>query len=75
MEKYYLKGLCYYDSGSRSFYTKNNPITEPKDLKGLKIRVQESVTAIKMVKNLGGSPTPISWGELYTALQLSLIHI
>ena len=73
MEKYFLKGLCYYDSGSRSFYTKNYPITEPKDLKGLKIRVQESVTAINMVKNLGGSPTPISWGELYTALQQGVV--
>jgi hypothetical protein len=29
----------------------------------------ESVTAMDMVKDLGGSPTPISWGELYTALQ------
>ena len=47
--------------------------TEPKDLKGLKIRVQESVTAIDMVKNLGGSPTPISWGELYTALQQGVV--
>ena len=56
-----------------SFYTKNHPIIEPKDLKGLKIRVQESVTAIDMVKNLGGSPTPISWGELYTALQQGVV--
>src|SRR4030042_4649154 len=38
-EQYYLRGLCYYDSGSRSFYTKDKPIETPSDLKGLKIRV------------------------------------
>ncbi|WP_027125468.1 TRAP transporter substrate-binding protein [Gelidibacter mesophilus] len=72
-EKYWLKGLCYYDAGSRSFYTKNKPIETPKDLKGLKIRVMESVTAMNMVQELGGSPTPISWGELYTSLQQGVV--
>ena len=70
---YWLKGLGYYDAGSRSFYTKDRPIDIPKDLKGLKIRVMESVTAMNMVKELGGSPTPISWGELYTALQQGVV--
>ncbi|MCF6297445.1 MAG: TRAP transporter substrate-binding protein [Flavobacteriaceae bacterium] len=72
-EKYWLKGMGYYDAGSRSFYTKNKPIYSPDDLKGLKIRVQESVTAMKMVTALGGSPTPISWGELYTSLQQGVV--
>ncbi|WP_298238567.1 TRAP transporter substrate-binding protein [uncultured Algibacter sp.] len=72
-KKYWLKGLGYYDSGSRSFYTKEQPITSPEDLKGLKIRVQESVTAMDMIRNLGGSPTPISWGELYTSLQQGVV--
>lgn len=67
-----LKGLTFYDAGSRSFYTKK-PIEKPKDLIGLKIRVMESQTAINMVKNLGGSPTPIAWGELYTALQQGIV--
>lgn len=67
-----LKGLTFYDAGSRSFYTKE-PIKTPKDLEGLKIRVMESQTAINMVKNLGGSPTPIAWGELYTALQQGIV--
>ena len=71
--QYWVKGLCYYDAGSRSFYTKNKPIHTPKDLKGLKIRVMESVTAIDMVKSLGGSATPISWGELYTSLQQGVV--
>lgn len=72
-EKYWLKGLGYYDSGSRSFYTINKPIEKPNDLEGLKIRVMESQTAIDMVKSFGGSPTPISWGELYTALQQGVV--
>lgn len=72
-EKYWLKGLGYYDAGSRSFYTKDKPINSPDDLDGLKIRVMESVTAIDMVESLGGSPTPISWGELYTSLQQGVV--
>ena len=67
-----LKGLTFYDAGSRSFYTKKL-IESPKDLEGLKVRVMESQTAINMVKNLGGSPTPIAWGELYTALQQGIV--
>jgi TRAP-type C4-dicarboxylate transport system substrate-binding protein len=48
--------------------TKSRMIKTPADLKGLKIRVQNSPVAMKMVKALGGSPTPIAWGELYSAL-------
>lgn len=72
-EKYWLHGLTYFDAGSRSFYTKDTPISTPDDLKGLKIRVMPSPTAIKLVKSLGGSPTPVSWGELYTALQQGVV--
>ncbi|SHH03654.1 TRAP transporter substrate-binding protein [Flagellimonas flava] len=72
-QKYWLKGLGYYDAGSRSFYTKERPVESPKDLKNLKIRVMESVTAMEMVRELGGSPTPISWGELYTSLQQGIV--
>ena len=72
-QNYYLRGLCYFDAGSRSFYTKDVPIHSPVDLKGLKIRVQKSATSVKMVQALGGSATPISWGELYTALQQGVV--
>lgn len=68
-----LHGLCYYDAGSRSFYTIDRPILVPDDLRGLKIRVQQSKTAMDMVESLGGSPTPIPWGELYTALQQRMV--
>ncbi|MDZ8119189.1 TRAP transporter substrate-binding protein [Pontiella agarivorans] len=67
-ESKFLRGLCYYDAGSRNFYTKDTPIRTPDDLKGLKIRVMPSKTAMDMVKALGGAPTPIAWGELYSAL-------
>ncbi len=68
-EEYWLHGLCYYDAGSRSFYCREKMILKPEDLAGMKIRVMQSNTAIQMIKYLGGSATPISWGELYTALQ------
>lgn len=67
-ESKFLRGLCYYDAGSRNFYTKSTPIRTPEDLTGLKIRVQNSKTAMDMVKAMGAAPTPISWGELYSAL-------
>jgi len=72
-QKYWLRGLTYYDAGSRSFYTREKPILTPDDLKGLKIRTQESATAMRMVQALGGSATPIAWGELYTALQQGVV--
>lgn len=72
-QDYFLRGLCYYDAGSRSFYTKEVLINTPRDLSGLKIRVMKSLTAVEMVKSLGGSATPIAWGELYTALQQGVV--
>ncbi len=72
-EKYRFRGLCFYDAGYRSFYTKDRPINGPSDLEGLKIRVMKSVTAVNMVTQLGGSPTPVSFGELYTALQQGVV--
>ncbi len=67
-ESCWLKGLCFYDSGARSFYS-SIPIESPSDLAGLKIRVTQSITSFDMVRAMGAAPTPISWGELYTALQ------
>ncbi|MDC5719942.1 TRAP transporter substrate-binding protein [Vibrio europaeus] len=65
-------GVTYYDAGARSFYT-SKPIKTPDDLKGLKVRVQPSPSAIPMVKALGGNPTPLAYGELYTALQQGVV--
>ncbi len=68
-----FRGLCYYDAGARSFYVKEKPIYTPDDLLDMKIRVQQSKTAMEMVEALGGAPTPIPWGELYTALQQGVV--
>ncbi|WP_411845014.1 TRAP transporter substrate-binding protein [Roseibacillus persicicus] len=70
---YRLRGMAYFDSGSRSFYTKDAPVRTPEDLAGLKVRVLGSPMAIRTVRALGASPTPISWGELYTALQQGVV--
>jgi len=72
-ERFFLRGLCFYDAGSRSFYTQKKPIQAPSDLKGLKIRVMPSITSVQMIQSLGGSSTPIAWGELYTALQQGVV--
>lgn len=68
-----LKGLCFYDAGARSFYTRNRLINTPSDMKGMKIRVQKSNMAIKMIDAMGASATPIDWGELYTSLQQGVV--
>ncbi len=65
-------GVAYYVEGARSFYT-NKAINSPADLAGMKIRVQPSPSAIRMVELLGGNPTPIAWGELYSALQQGVV--
>ncbi len=67
-----LRGLCYYDAGARSFYAKKE-IQTPDDLKGLKIRVQNSIMSVKMIKAMGGSPTTIPFGELYTAIDQGVV--
>lgn len=71
--KYGFRALGFYDAGFRSFYTNGKPIRKPSDLEGMKVRVMESNTAIKTVEALGGSPTPIAWGELYSALQQGVV--
>ncbi|MEI6865303.1 TRAP transporter substrate-binding protein [Flavicella sp.] len=71
--KFWLRGLCYYDAGSRSFYTSNKAIRTPDDLKGLKIRVMNNQMSINMVNSMGGSATPLAYGELYTAIQQGVV--
>lgn len=67
-------GLTYYDSGQRSFYMVDGPVNHPDDLKGKKVRVLQSETAIQMVELLGGSPTPMGSDEVYTSMQSNLIN-
>ncbi|MFV0507603.1 MAG: TRAP transporter substrate-binding protein [Bacteroidales bacterium] len=64
-----LVGLCFYDAGSRSFYTRDKEIKSPNDVRDMKIRVMKSPVAVNMIRSMGGIPTPMDYGELYTALQ------
>lgn len=59
--------------GDRNLYTTEGPIEEPEDLAGMKIRVQESDVHIQMVNAMGGAATPMSYGEVYTALQSGVL--
>lgn len=67
-----LKGLGFYDSGSRNFYSKT-AILSPADLRGRKVRVMADAVAMDAVQAMGGAATPIPWGELYTALQQGVV--
>ncbi|WP_341702177.1 TRAP transporter substrate-binding protein [Ferrovibrio sp.] len=66
-------GLCFYDSGARSFYNRERPILSPADMKGMKIRVIPSDIFVALVQALGANATPMPYGEVYTALKTGVI--
>jgi tripartite ATP-independent transporter DctP family solute receptor len=68
-----LVGLAIYDAGVRSFYNVRGPIREPGDLRGLKVRVPPSDVFLQMGRALGANPTPLPFGDVYSALQTHLI--
>ncbi|MGL4727643.1 MAG: TRAP transporter substrate-binding protein [Bosea sp. (in: a-proteobacteria)] len=72
-EKHDLVGLAFYDSGSRSFYNSKRAIASPADMKGMKIRVQQSDMFVALVSALGANATPMAFGEVYSALQTGVI--
>ena len=72
-DKYKLKVLCYYDYGFRHFWTAKKPIVEPKDLRGVKIRVQQAKVFGDTINGLGGSAVPMAWGEVITAAKQGVI--
>ena len=63
-----LVGLAFYDSGSRSFYNSKRPINTPADMRGMKIRVQQSDMFVALVQALGANATPMPFGEVFTSL-------
>lgn len=73
LEKHGLIGLCYYDSGARSFYNTKKPIRTPDDMRGMKLRVQNSDLYLALVKALGANPTPMPLGEVYQSLVQGVI--
>lgn len=64
-----LMGLGYMENGMRHVTNSKTPVQSPADMKGMKIRTMENPMHIAYFKLLGANPTPMSWGELYTALQ------
>lgn len=72
LEEHSLYGLCYYDSGARSFYT-NDKISSFKDLEGLKIRTQVSAPMLEFVNALGAKPIPMGLREIEPALMAKKI--
>lgn len=67
-----MVGLCIIEEGARHFFTKD-AVNNLADLKGKKLRVQNTDFWLEIVKNLGASPTPMSFSELYTALQSGVV--
>ena len=67
-----LQVVTWYNVGTRNFYAKK-AINTPDDLKGMKIRVQQSPASIKMAKAFGAAASPMSFGEVYTAIQQGVI--
>lgn len=68
-----LIGLAIYDSGSRCFYNTRQPVSVPQDLRGMKLRVPPSDIFMEMLRGFGANPTPLAYGEVFSALETRLI--
>jgi len=68
-----MVGLAFYDSGARSLYTAKKPVKTVADMKGMKIRVQQSDLFVAMIEALGANPTPMPYGEVYTGLKTGIV--
>lgn len=66
-------GLCWFDAGSRNFYNSKREVKTPDDMKGLKIRVQETELMMDLVSALGASPVSMGFAEVYSALQTGVV--
>jgi len=67
-EPYGFVGLAFYDSGARSIYNSVRPVTSMADLKGLRIRVQQSGQMVEMIRSLGADPVELPYGQVLTGL-------
>jgi tripartite ATP-independent transporter DctP family solute receptor len=72
-EPYGFVGLAFYDSGARSIYNSVRPVRSIADLKGLRIRVQQSEQMSDMIKSLGADPVELPYGQVLTGLATRLI--
>jgi tripartite ATP-independent transporter DctP family solute receptor len=72
-EPYGFVGLAFYDSGARSIYNSVRPIRGIADLRGLRLRVQQSEQMSEMVSSLGAEPVELPYGQVLTGLSTKLI--
>ena len=68
-----LTGLSWYDAGARNFYSREEPIQRLEDVRGMRIRVQESKMMATIVEVLGGTAVPMTYAEVYSALETGAI--
>ena len=68
-----LVGLAYYDAAPRCFYNVRHPVTEPGQLRGLKMRAPQSDIFLDSIRAMGANPTPLSFGAIFSSLQTHLI--
>jgi tripartite ATP-independent transporter DctP family solute receptor len=73
MEPYGFIGMAFYDSGARSLYTARQPVRSLADLKGMRVRVQQSELMENMIKLLGATPVALPYGQVLTALSTNLV--
>jgi tripartite ATP-independent transporter DctP family solute receptor len=72
-EPYGFVGLAFYDSGARSIYNSVRPIRSIADMKGLRLRVQQSELMSDMIRALGAEPVELPYGQVLTGLVTKLI--
>jgi tripartite ATP-independent transporter DctP family solute receptor len=72
-DKYKLKVLFFFDYGFRHFWNSRRPITEPKDVRGMKLRVQQAQVFADTIDAFGGIAVPMAWSEVITAAQQRVI--
>ncbi|WP_420479952.1 TRAP transporter substrate-binding protein [Brevundimonas sp. FT23028] len=68
-----LVGLAYYDAAPRSFYNVRHPVTEPGQMRGLKMRAPQSDIFLDSIRAMGANPTPLTFGAVFSSLQTHLI--
>ena len=73
LEPFGFIGLGWFEAGARSFYNSKKPVYAPSDLKGMKIRVQESELMLGLVRSFGAIPTPMPYGEVYSGFQTGVV--
>ncbi|WP_166626731.1 DctP family TRAP transporter solute-binding subunit [Jeotgalicoccus sp. S0W5] len=72
-EEQNLKHLAFWEDGYRQVTNNSRQIYTPEDFEGLRIRVPESTLRMDTFEALGSSPLPMSFSEVFTALQQGTI--